>query len=310
MTNTKTLRFKMPMLILAGLLFYTFSNMLLAQNTESPERSMTGFEAADAPQPLWEYGVGGGAVDVPNYPGSSERNFVALALPYIVYRGDILRIGGGNARAVVAENRNMEFDISVAGAFAADSEENSAREGMPDLDTMFEVGPQIVYRLKDFNFAQNSKNSKAGKGRLNLRLPLRSVFSTDFEGLNNRGFVFQPELTYQQRGVLFKEVAFGASLSLVFATEKLHDYFYQVDSTFANDNRQVFDASGGYMGAELSVGMSFPVYEHIRGFAGGTVNFLQGAANQDSPLFEDDITYSFGVGFIWRLGKSERMANW
>ncbi|MBE1298544.1 MAG: MipA/OmpV family protein [Alteromonadaceae bacterium] len=277
---------------------------LAAQQTKSPDRNLTGFEDADAPQPLWEYGVGGGLIEVPNYPASSERNFIALALPYFIYRGDILRIGGGNARAVVSEVQDLEIDVSVGGAFSADSEDNSARDGMPDLDFLFELGPRVNYRVRDFDF------EGGGHGRLNLIVPVRGVFSTDFKGVEGRGYVFQPQISYQQRGVLSDDTGLSVSLSAVFATEKLHDYFYQVDQTYATATRPEFDASGGYLGTELSAGLSFPLMENIRGFAGGTVRFHQGAENEDSPLFEDDVTYSVGVGFVWRLGTSDRVASW
>lgn len=270
---------------------------------DSPVRSLTGFEALDESQPLWEFGVGGGAVEVPNYPASSERNFVALAAPYLIYRGDVFRIGNG-ARAVFVEENDFEIDVSFGGAFSADSDDNTAREGMPELDFLFEVGPQLIYRVKDYSF------ENGGHARLNARLQARAVFSTDFERIDDRGFVLQPALSYQQRGVLFKDTGLNASFSLMFGSEDLHDYFYQVDPDFVTTSRQQFDARGGYLGAELSLGLSFPVVENMRGFLGASVQFHQGAANQDSPLFEDDITYSLGVGFVWRLYESETKANW
>lgn len=97
---------------------------------------------------------------------------------------------------------------------------------------------------------------------------------------------------------------------MMFGSEKLHDYFYQVDSEFVTPNRQQFDANGGYLGTEVSLGMSSPLLESMRSFLGGTVNFHQCAANEDSPLFEDDVTYTFGVGFVWRLYESDTKASW
>jgi outer membrane scaffolding protein for murein synthesis (MipA/OmpV family) len=285
--------------------FLAFSSIASAQEVDSPDRDLTGFEASDELQPLWEFGAGGGFGSVPNYPASSERNVIALAAPYLIYRGDIFRVGGGGgARAVVFEDEDFEVDFSFGGAFAADSEENTAREGMPELDFLFEVGPQLVYRVKDFDF------EGGGNGRLNLRLQARAVFSTDFERIDDRGYVFEPELSYQQRGTLFKDTGLNASLSLVFASEDLHDYFYQVDNTFATDQRAAFDASGGYLGAQVSLGISFPIHQNIRGFLGGSMRFHQGAANEDSPLFEDEVTYSVGAGFVWRLYESEATASW
>ena len=271
---------------------------------ESPVRNLTGFEALDEAQPLWEFGLGGGVGEVPNYPSSSERNFIGLAAPYVIYRGDVFRIGGGGARAVVVEENDFELDISFGGAFSADSDENTAREGMPELDFLFEVGPQLIYRIKDFEFANG------GNGRLNARMQARAVFSTDFGRIDQRGYVLEPTFSYQQRGRLFKDTGFNASLSFTFASEKLHDYFYQVDQQFVTDTRAAYNAQSGYLGTEVSLGLSFPIGEQARGFVGATVQLHSGAANTDSPLFEDDLTYSVAAGFVWRLYQSETRATW
>lgn len=272
---------------------------------ESPDRNLTGFESLGDAQPLWEFGAGGGVIDVANYPASSERNFIALAAPYVVYRGDVFRVGGGGgARAVVVEDKNYEIDFSFGGAFSADSDDNTAREGMPELDFLFEIGPQFVYRVKDYKF------DGGGNGRLNLRLQARAVFSTDFDRIDERGYVFEPKLTYQQRGVWRENTGLNLSAGLVFATEELHDYFYQVDSEFATSSRAQFDAKGGFLGAELGASMSFPIRENMRGFASVSAQIHNGAANEDSPLFEDKVTYSVGLGFVWRLYESEAKASW
>lgn len=289
--------------------FSTFS--IVAQESkkdadvESLDRNLTGFEAPNEAQPLWEFGAAGAAISVTNYPASSERNFIALAAPYLVYRGDVFRVGGGNgARAVVVDKNNVELDLSFGGAFSADSDDNTVREGMPELDFLFEVGPQLIYKVKDHSF------DGGGKARLNARLQTRAVFSTDFGSIDHRGYVIEPTLSYQQRGVMFEKTGLNLSFSMTYASEKLQDYFYQVNSSFANINRAQYDAKGGYLGSELSVGLSFPVAENIRGFFGGSVQFYQGAANRDSPLFEDDVTYSVALGFVWRLYESETKASW
>ena len=291
--------------IIPTILLTILSNLALADETNSVDRDLTGFESLEEAQSLWEFGVGGGIGEVSNYPASSERNFIALAAPYFVYRGDIFRVGGGSGvRAVVVDEKDYELDFSFGGAFSADSEDNTAREGMPELDFLFEVGPQLVYRLKDFEF------EGGGNARLNARLQARAVFSTDFSQLDDRGLVFNPVITYQQRGRLFEGTALSASIGMVFATERLHDYFYQVAEEFATADRQQYDAKAGYLGTELGASFSFPIAENIRGFVGAGMQIHSGSANEDSPLFEKDITYSFGLGFVWRLYRSEAKASW
>ncbi|MFC3094004.1 MipA/OmpV family protein [Alteromonas sediminis] len=270
----------------------------------APDRNITGFEAADETQPLWEFGVGGGVGEVPNYPASSERNFIALAAPYIIYRGDVFRLGGGGgARAVVAEDDRWELDISVGGAFAADTDENSARAGMPELDYLLELGPQVVYLV------HQTRNNQGATGRLNLRLQARSVISTDFRSFEHQGYLFEPELQWQQRGYWGENTAMTVRLSSTFASEDLHDYFYQVDAAFVTDIRPEYDARSGYLGSELSVAFSFQLSDNIRAFLGGTVRNHSGAANENSPLFERDTTYSLAAGFVWRIHQSEAKAS-
>jgi len=272
---------------------------------QSPVRDLVGFENINDSQPLWEFGVGVAAVEVAHYPASSERNFLTLAAPYVIYRGDIFRVGGNSGlRAVIVETSDFELDFSFGGAFSANSEENTARAGMPELDFLFEVGPQLVYRVSDHEFEQG------GNAKLRARLQARAVFSTDFKGLDQRGFVLEPRFSYQQRGVFFKETGLNVALTFTFASEKSQDYFYQVDPDFVTSNRIQYDAKAGYLGAELSIGFSFPVVKNIRGFVNTSTQFHQGAANQDSPLYEKDITYSIGIGFVWRLYKSDTKASW
>lgn len=273
-------------------------------DTESLDRNLTGFEAPNEAQPLWEFGAAGAALNVPNYPASGEQNFIALALPYLIYRGDVFRVGGGRTRAVVMDTDDIEIDLSIGGAFSADSEDNTVREGMPELDFLFEVGPQLIYKVTDASF------DGGGKGRLNAQFQTRAVFSTDFGSLKQRGYVIEPTLSYQQRGVLFEKTGLNVSFSMTYASEKLQDYFYQVDPLFATESRVQYDAKGGYLGSRLSVGLSFPITENIRGFLGGNVRFHQGAANEDSPLYEEDITSSISLGFVWRLYESETKASW
>lgn len=277
----------------------------LNNEEQSPDRNLTGFEALDEVQPLWEFGAGGAAISTNNYPASSERNFIAAAAPYLVYRGDVFRVGDGNGiRAVVVDKSDFEIDLSFGGALSANSEDNTAREGMPELDYLFEIGPQLIYKVRDISF------DGGGKARIKARFQTRAVFSTDFSRIDQRGYVIEPELSYQQRGVLFKDTSLRLAFSMTFASEKLQDYFYQVDSSFESDTRAQYNAKGGYLGSAVSFGLSFPIMESMRGFIGGQVQYHKGAANEHSPLYEDDVTYSTGLGFVWRLYESKDKASW
>jgi outer membrane protein len=258
----------------------------------------------DEMRPVWEVGGFVAAFSSPEYPAAGQRQTNVLPAPYFIYRGETLRIGEGSiARAVAIDESWYELDLSLAGSFNANSEDNEARAGMPDLDYIFELGPQLKLRLSKFEFEQH------GNAELFLNLQARAVFSTDFSGINNRGYVFQPVLSYRQRGWLSEKTALSFSLLPTWATEKLHDYFYQIESDFVTDQRPAYNAKGGYLGTDLSIGLSFNATEDIRIFTFARVSLHSGSANEESPLFREKSTFSYGVGMVWQLWESEKRVS-
>lgn len=277
------------------LLFVLASIQVIAQQEVALEDDM---------RPVWEAGVLAAVFSSPEYPGAGQSQSNVIAAPYFIYRGETIRIGDGSiARAVAIDKSWYELDLSLAGSFNANSEGNEARVGMPDLDFIFELGPQLKLRLSKFEFEQH------GKAELLLNLQARAVFSTDFSSIHKRGYVFQPVLSYRQRGWLSEKTALSISLSPTWASEKLHDYFYQVDSEFVTEQRSAYDADSGYLGTDLSVGLSFNATEDIRIFTFARASLHSGSANEDSPLFIDKSTYSYGLGMVWRLWESEEKVS-
>ena len=277
------------------LLFVLASIQVIAQQEVALEDDM---------RPVWEAGVLAAVFSSPEYPGAGQSQSNVIAAPYFIYRGETIRIGDGSiARAVAIDKSWYELDLSLAGSFNANSEGNEARVGMPDLDFIFELGPQLKLKLSKFEFEQH------GKAELLLNLQARAVFSTDFSSIHKRGYVFQPVLSYRQRGWLSEKTALSVSLSPTWASEKLHDYFYQVDSEFVTEQRSAYDADSGYLGTDLSVGLSFNATEDIRIFTFARASLHSGSANEDSPLFIDKSTYSYGLGMVWRLWESEEKVS-
>ena len=148
------------------LLFVLASIQVIAQQEVALEDDM---------RPVWEAGVLAAVFSSPEYLGAGQSQSNVIAVPYFIYRGETIRIGDGSiARAVAIDKSWYELDLSLAGSFNANSEGNEARVGMPDLDFIFELGPQLKLRLSKFEFEQH------GKAELLLNLQARAVFSTDF----------------------------------------------------------------------------------------------------------------------------------
>ena len=252
-------------------------------------------------KPLWEIVFGGGGIYGPDYPASDEYHVNGLALPYPIYRGDILRLGeDAIARAVALKSSRFEFDVSLDGSFNASSDDNEARRGMPDLDYMGEVGPQLTIHARKFDLGD------MGRGALDVALQARLVASTDFTSIESRGFVFEPELVYNHYRFLGTKFNLYASVAPVFASEDLMDYFYEVDREYVRTDRPEYDASAGYLGTELKLGFSRQLTDSLHVYLGGTLGFHQGATNHDSPLFKQETTAAAAFGFVWSLYKSDK----
>ncbi len=283
---------------LRALAFYTSLTLCSLASAQDADEEIV----AELEKPLWELGVGAGALMQPHYPSSSEHQTRGLALPYLVYRGEVLRIGDGqSARAVAAENSRYELSMSFAAAFDADSEGNELRRGMDDLDFIFEVGPQLVFKLGNYTYSDTSRSE------LQLALQARAAFSTDFGRIDHRGYVFEPMLRYRHYGLFSPQLEATVSLRPIWATRELHQYFYDVAAVDAIAFRPAYQAESGYFGTGLNFSGTWHLSDKARVFGGIQTSFHHGAANRQSPMFEDDFTMGVAIGFIWNFLESERM---
>lgn len=274
----------------AGLFLGMDSDPLVAEDT------------GEVARPLWEIGVGAGGRYGADYPASSERHMRGLALPVVIYRGEVFRLGDGQAaRAIAFENERFELDLSFDAAFDADSEKNDRRSGMPDLDYLFQVGPQLKINLQELRFSDDSH------ARLVLALQARSVFSTDLRGIDHRGYVFEPMIRYRHHGWLHPN--FDATLSIrpLWASAQLHEYFFDVSPVYVTGDRPLHESGGGYFGTGINLYGSHRVDEKLSVFLGIQATSHHGAANEDSPLFEKRFTTGLTAGFVWYLRSSQRM---
>lgn len=131
--------------------------------------------------PLWEFGVGAGAIHFPDYRGSDRSQAYLLPVPAIVYRGERLKVDRDGLRGLLFDSERLVLDISLDGAVPLDSDQNGTREGMPDLDATFEIGPSPKLTLHQGEPLE-----------LRLNLPYRFVYASDFRHINSHGALFNP----------------------------------------------------------------------------------------------------------------------
>lgn len=250
--------------------------------------------------PLWEAGAGVAVIDFPDYRGSNERRVIALPIPYLVYRGDLLKADRGGLRGEFFRNDRLDLHFSLNGSIPVDSSDNATRRGMPDLEPTLELGAQLDIKLM--------RDVEHGI-EITLGLPARTVVAVDFSHSKNIGWVFQPQFNID-----FKETWLGEGWKLGFAAGPLfgdrryHNYFYGVPQDFATPERPAYNAEGGYAGSQLLGAVS----KRFRSFwVGGFVRLdtLAGAVFEASPLVRQNETYAAGFAIAWILGSSHKMVE-
>jgi len=248
-------------------------------------------------KPIWEIGVVGGGGWLPDYPAADENHFQGLALPYAIYRGDFLRLGdGGVARGLFIDLPWLEFNIGLDAAFPVDSSDNDARKGMDDLDYLLEAGPKLIAKflyddpVNDFD----------------LSLATRGVISTDFTNVHYVGITVNPAVTYRRHDLFGLDLRAITSLGATFGSEGYNEYFYEVRRSDERPNRPRYRADAGYVGSELTLGLSWGITDRLRLFGGTQIGFWAGSANEGSPLFREEVTYGVGGGLRWSFLASER----
>ena len=257
--------------------------------------------AARADQlPLWELGAGAAVVNFPDYRGSDERHTYPLPIPYVIYRGETLKVDRQKVRGLLFETRLAELDMSASGSIPVKSDDNHARRGMPDLDPTLEVGPSLNV------FLDRSAGSRA---TLELRLPVRTILSSDFTEVSYRGLLFHPHLNLALKDVIpGPGWNLGLVIGPVFATRKYHDYFYSVAPQFALPDRPAYEAHGGYSGTAFIAALSKRFDRYWFG-AFFKADSLHGAAFESSRLVKQKSALSGGVAAAYVFSKSTRLVE-
>src|SRR6267142_3951201 len=92
-------------------------------------------------KPLWELGLGVGAVLFTDYRGADTTHVYPVPVPYLIYRGKFLEADRNGLRGRLFNQERAELSISVSATTPVRN--NSARQGMPDLRPAVEIGPVL-----------------------------------------------------------------------------------------------------------------------------------------------------------------------
>jgi outer membrane scaffolding protein for murein synthesis (MipA/OmpV family) len=256
-----------------------------------------GVSAQPATLPLWEVGVLAGAASTPAYPASTERTYRGLVLPYLIYRGDIVRADRGGIGARLLRTDDIELDVGFAASLPASSSDIAARKDMPDLGTLIEFGPRLKGTLA----------RPASGGRVRFELPLRSVLEIN-NGVRSQGYALEPEVIYEMRDI-GGNWRLSTSASAVIGDSALNQYFYGVPTAYATAQRAAYEARAGLIATRLTINAAKSINPDLRVYGFVRYESYANSANQTSPLYLQTSGSSIGVGVSWALRRSTTMAK-
>jgi outer membrane scaffolding protein for murein synthesis (MipA/OmpV family) len=252
--------------------------------------------SSEPARPVWELGLGVGAVSFRDYRGSDTTHAYPVAVPYFIYRGRLLRADREGLKTKLLPDDRLRLDFSVNASTPVRN--NSARQGMPQLRTTVELGPALDIH------AWRSADERL---KLDVRLPVRAVTTLGSPGFI--GWVFAPNVNLD---IASPAGLTGWNLGLLtgplFATRRYDQYYYTVATQYATPQRPVYQASGGYAGTQVLAALT---KRYSKFWTGGYVRYdtLAGASFESSPLVKSRSYWSVGIGIAWIIGQSSHLVD-
>jgi outer membrane scaffolding protein for murein synthesis (MipA/OmpV family) len=249
------------------------------------------------PKPLWEFGLGAGALVFMDYRGADTSHVYVLPVPYFVYRGKYLRADRNGLRERLFDQSWIELNLSANATTPA--RRSAARQGMPELRATVEIGPSLDLHLW---------RSASGRVKFDVRLPIRAAFTVESHP-RSIGWFLAPHASVDIADVAgLQGWNFGALAGPLFADQRYHNYFYTVAPQYATAQRPAYRASGGYSGTQVLASLTkrYPAY-----WVGAYVRHdsLAGAVFESSPLVKSHDYWSGGIAFAWMIHQSSRMVE-
>jgi len=242
-----------------------------------------------------DLGIGAFVMQLPQYVGSDQSDAYLVPLPYVYYLDENIKIDRNQFSGKLLQNNHLYLDLSASGGVKVNSEDNTARSDMPDLDWVFELGPSIKYYFT---------GSPQQQSYFYAEFFTRKATATDFHSITNAGWRYGPSTTYQKNFSLVDidqgrgEFEFTTRVNVNFSDDRYLNYYYGVQNKYSQKSRSSYNSGGGYAGSDISLGLTYKINSWW--FAGFARYYnLSGAVHDDSPLVKQNSNWSIGLGAAW-----------
>jgi outer membrane protein len=255
---------------------------------------------ADADQqPLWDFGMGVGAVVFDDYRGASSMHGYPVPVPYFIYRGTFLRADRDGVHGRFLDLLHLEFDVSADATPPVFSRHSVPRQGMPDLASTVELGPSLIWHVW--------RSNDSGV-RVDLHSPVRNAITIDSPP-RSIGWIYAPTVNVDLLGRgRASGWNFGVLSGPIYSQRQYNRYYYAVAPQYVTATRPEYQPPGGYAGTQFLISSS----RRYRNYWFGAYlrhDWLQGAVFDPSPLVQQRSYWSGGVGFVWMIRSSSRMVD-
>ncbi len=246
-------------------------------------------------QPRYEIGVGAIGINIPDYPGSKRNQMRVIPFPWLIYRGDYLKIDDEGSRTSLFSSKYHETSLGFYFNFPVDSKDHATRQGMPDLDFLVGLGPRFMLRMIPEHPSY----------RFNFFISVGGVYSTDFrKKILCQGIFIKSGFNYWYQWPE-KKTTFFSGLNFEFGSVELNRYFYEVRTVDATPERPVYRAKPGLVESSLYGGVGMNVIENLFVFSSVSWRNLELSENKVSPLVETTNNLGFIIGVVWTFFESD-----
>ena len=246
-------------------------------------------------KPLWEFGLFSGGAQLPHYLGSDQDDLYWISLPYLIYRGKVVKSDRSGISGVFLDTDRWQLRLSLSGSPPV-NDDNRARLGMAELDPLLEIGPSLrTYFLRNPNES------------LYLFAAARQVLAFDALDVSGEGIRGDLHLIYRNEDVFGdNRLRYGMRTGIYMNDGTYHSYFYDVDNADVLPDRPSFNAHGGYGGFVFSQSLVRKLTPRLSFGGFVKLDLLHGANFADSPLARQEYNISVGAAILWSIRASKK----
>lgn len=242
-----------------------------------------GFATEPQTEKLWDLNLAAGIASIPHYIGSNQRYTLKLIIPYMIYRGKILQADKHGVRGRFFEQGKASMDLDFS--FGLPVYNNGARQGMPNLGLVGQVGPQFNWETFQHEHAE-----------LSLHFPLRVGIDSKQTFL---GWVTAPRVYWEHDFGKEKQFTLSLEGELLYASKRYGEYYYGVAPEYETTTRQTYAAKQGLHYISLKVGFGIQHSPTLRSGIFMNAKSLNYGVISDSPLVKTPTYLSVGAGLTW-----------